>query len=59
MVRIENRSNIKEIKSILLVPQQNIGSPNLRGAPLLGEAPILGRIRYPKADKKRSPLTDQ
>ncbi len=28
--RIENRSNIKEIKPIL-VPQQNIGSPKLRG----------------------------
>ena len=43
--RIENRSIIKEIKPIL-VPQDKIWSPQLWGALLLGEAPIIGRIRY-------------
>ncbi len=42
---IANRSIIKEIKPIL-VSHDSIGSLKLRGAPLLGEAPIIGRIRY-------------
>ncbi len=41
--RIENRTIIKEIMSILAI-YDNFGFLHSRGAPLLGEAPLIGRM---------------
>ncbi len=42
--RIQNRTIIKETMSILAI-YNSIGFLQTRGAPLLGEAPLIGRLR--------------
>ncbi len=50
--RIENRTIIKETMPILAI-FDSIGFLQTRGAPLLGEAPLIGRIRYIKGWKRK------
>ena len=55
--QIENRTIIKETMPILAI-YDSIGFLKTKGAPLLGEAPLIGRLRYVKTGKIKKSGTE-